>query len=498
MVVAATQIRLLLVDDEPMLLRSLARMLRFHPELAITTAGGGAEALERMGQQEFDAVVSDVQMPGVDGYELLREVRRRHPQTIRVISSSTVCTPEGLHLVHQYWVKPWSAAALVDGLLRTARVASVVQDRRWRAEAADVESLPAAPAVVLRLSQALADPDVSAATVAAVIETEPAVGAKILKLASSAFFGAQTATANITQAVVWLGTEIVRSLVITGALHDAVTPPADVLDINAHQAYSLLVAQLASQLVTDGEDRHTAFAAGLLSGVGQLVLAARMPQGLKEIERKRQHDNRPLAELEMETLGVTHGDLGAYLLGIWGLPEPIVDAVQHHHDNLRAQHRPLSPRDAVALATILADSSRGRGATGVSGPPADLARVVDDTRLAEWRALALRLVSSAGSVRRFPRAVVRWATQLREGATTVVGTVRDASTQGIFVEMDARLSPGTAVVVVIELPEGHKIQVPGVVRWCGRSATHGVAGAGIELAEPLQAITDYVRTHGGK
>ena len=483
---------LLIVDDDPAIIRGLMRLLRSHAELAPESAANGVEALQKLAEKPFQVIVSDVEMPEMSGYELLREVRRHYPDVIRVISSGTVCEPMGLGLVHQYWVKPWSSAALVEGLVRTSRVGRLVQDRRWRAAAGDIDSLPAAPSIVVRLNRVLASANASAIDAARVVESDPAVAAKVLQLANSAFFGVPTHTASIEQAVIRLGVEVLRGLVMASALYDNVVPPREVLDVEHHQTVSVLVAQVASQLVDPRRDPQAAFSAGLLRGIGELVLAARLPEAFREISATSTRDDRPRADIEINQLGATSADLGAFLLGAWGLPEVIVHAVAHQHDAIVASPRSLDVSDAIRVAAMLVLREREPDAVN---QPADLgfvARVVSSEHLQHWRALVARLTSSAGPIRRFPRAVVQWVARLREGATTTVGTARDASAKGVFVETADLFSPGTSVNVELELPNGPIIQLSGVVRWSGRSAVHGATGNGIELDSEQPEIAQYI------
>jgi YesN/AraC family two-component response regulator len=82
---------ILFVDDEPNLIDGLRRMLRsFRQRWNIAFATSGSEALELMSQRPFDVIVSDMRMPGMDGRQLLEEVEKRHPQTVRVVLSGSV------------------------------------------------------------------------------------------------------------------------------------------------------------------------------------------------------------------------------------------------------------------------------------------------------------------------------------------------------------------------------------------------------------------------
>jgi len=493
---AEAPLRLLVVDDERVVQRLLVRTLEKCPGFTVVTASSGVEALGKLAVERFVAVISDVNMPGMSGYELLAAVRARDPSILRVLLSGSPCEPEALGLVHQYWAKPWNADVLVAGLQRAARVDRLVADPRWRALAGDVDALPAAPAIVLRLNRVLADPRAGAAEVAQVIESDPAMAAKVLQLASSAFFGLAAPTVSIDKAVVRLGIEIVRSLATASALFAAITPPHEVLDVAELQSASLAVAQVASQLADALSVRQAAFAAGLLHGIGRLVLAARAPDAYRDVVSESSRADRPLADLELERLGVTDGDIAAYLLGIWGLPDSIVESVGHQHEAVVRGGAGVGVEQAVQVATVLVRTAKDPAFVAQAADLGWLGQLASAERASEWRDLAQRLVTAAGPVRRHPRAAVSWPARLRVGHVTHEGTALDVSVGGAFVAVREALAPGTAVHVTLRLPNGELVTAPATVRWYGRSVSHGAAGVGLELEAEQPALHAFFHSLG--
>ncbi len=485
-------VRVLLVDDDPLILRSLQRILRRRPGLETDTAGNGEAALVKLGQQGFDVVVSDIQMPEMAGYELLRRVRTEHPAVVRVVLSSAVCEEQALGLVHQYWTKPWETETMLAALERTARVVRALQSPRWRQAASAIDTLPAAPGVVQRLNAAVVAPDTSAAEIARIVASDPAIAAKLLQLANSAFFGVSSQTTSLEQAVVRLGVRTIHHLTIAAALWAALDRPTGQLAIDRLQAVSLFVGQVASQLLAEPAERDAAFAAGLLRGVGQLVFAVQVTAAYDEVLAEAARATRPVVDIERERFGVTHADVGAYLLGIWGLPEAVVEAVARQYGASPVPPRAETIVDALRMAVGLVLGGRE---PGFETYPIDLrwlAHASTGAPSPEWSHLVSRLLASHGPVRRAPRFVVRWSATFNTDASQFAAEVLDVSPEGMFVSAAQLLPPETRITITLELPKGPSIGLAGTVRWAGHSATHGCTGFGIELGEVAPELAAYL------
>jgi two-component system probable response regulator PhcQ len=138
--------RVLAVDDEAYVLRALQRELRSHP-FDLVTESDPAVALERVRQEEFDLVISDCRMPGIDGVRLLTEVRRRHPHTVRIMLSGHADMQDLLLSINEAGIyrfisKPWSMPELSSAVTEALQQRrALLENARAKAIAAEAEDL---------------------------------------------------------------------------------------------------------------------------------------------------------------------------------------------------------------------------------------------------------------------------------------------------------------------------------------------------------------------
>src|SRR5258708_5867146 len=210
--------RILFVDDEAFVLEGLQRMLRhLRAEWEMVFAESGSKALELMGQNPFDVVVSDMRMPGMNGAELLAEVMKRYPKTVRLILSGHADQALILKCVgstHQYLSKPCEPDMLKATVLRAAGVGNSLQDQKLRQLVAQMDRLPSIPSLYMQIVEKLRDPEVMLEQIGELIGGDLGMTAKILKLANSAFFGLRREISSATEAVTYIGLETIKSLVL--------------------------------------------------------------------------------------------------------------------------------------------------------------------------------------------------------------------------------------------------------------------------------------------
>jgi HD-like signal output (HDOD) protein len=221
-----------------------------------------------------------------------------------------------------------------------------------------VGALPSAPSVQREINELLerADSSSGASAMAALIKQDPAMTSKLLQVASSAFFNSSASVADVESAIMRLGFRTLRHL--TQSLGDTRTssaPQATSLSTDALQQRSLRIARLASRMVRLPEDASAAYIAGLLCDVGQLVLASAAPERLYVTEAEAAQRGVPAYVAEQATWGATHAEIGAYLLGLWGLPFQIVEAVANHHAPERGAADRLGLPQLVWLAACLVE-----------------------------------------------------------------------------------------------------------------------------------------------
>jgi HD-like signal output (HDOD) protein len=353
---AAQRKQILFVDDDGSILSGLRLALRAdRPRWEMRFASSGEEALEALEVCPADVVVSDMRMPGMDGVELLKRVREHWPRTARVVLSGyadLAAVARASSFAHQYLLKPCDAGVLRAVLERACALQDVLHSESLRRMVGSAGSLPAVPRVYQALTRALEDPLTEARHLVPIVQSDVSISTRVLQFVNSAYYGLAEKVTSIEAAILYLGLRTVRHLALSIELHQAFQlPPTALGELERH---ARLAAQIARKLVSASQ-ADTAFAAGLLHDAGQLVLMSRMPQPYAEATRRAVAGRRPLHEAEREVLGASHAEVGAYLLGLWGLPPPIVEAVAFHH-----QERPcpgsLDTIDAVGVACLLAQA----------------------------------------------------------------------------------------------------------------------------------------------
>jgi HD-like signal output (HDOD) protein len=236
------------------------------------------------------------------------------------------------------------------------------------------------------------------AEIAAIIERDPAMTLKVLQLVNSAYFGAARHVSTVQQAVGRLGLELLKALTLSVHAFDTLKgPPCKGFSIDALQQHSFLTARLAKQLLSDPALSAEAFATAVLHDVGQLVLAVGATERFEQVLADQRASQRPLYEIEVEHLGATHGEVGAYLLGSWGLPLNMVETVAYHHVPSNASTACERVLAAVHVADALVDEGVYKGASAERDQKLDLAfieRMGLSAELPRWRELAAKLLRS--------------------------------------------------------------------------------------------------------
>jgi len=332
---------ILFVDDEPNILSGLSRMLRpMRGRWDMLFAGSGAEALELMAARDVDAVVSDMRMPGMDGPELLRRVMREHPDAVRIALSGysdMEMVGQSITPTHQYLTKPCSAERLVQTLEQALSARELVPNKALLDKLARIEHLPVLPEAYNRISAELAKGDPSPKEIGDIVAGDVALSANILKLVNSAYFGLPRHIATPQQAVIVLGVNVIRSVILSLHIFKSFKarprPSFSLPLLWGHSMRSGAIARcIAKAEAMSREAADHAAIAAMLHDVGKLVLDAQCADECLRIYDVVREQNRRVAEVEAEQLGLTHAEVGAYLLGLWGLPLPVVQAVARHHD----------------------------------------------------------------------------------------------------------------------------------------------------------------------
>ncbi len=352
--------RILFVDDEARILEGLRRMLRpQRHEWDLAFAQGGEPALALLEATPFDVIVSDMRMPGMDGAALLSHVREHFPQMVRIVLSGHTEMSTALRVVpvaHQFLAKPCDAQTLRVAVERACHLKALLSDDSIRHTVTALGDLPSLPRTYEALTQALADPDVSLAKVGKIVEQDVGISAKILQLVNSAFFGVSHSMTNIQSAVSYLGINTLKSLVLSVEIFRAFKPRGDLpgFSLEKLQQHAQMTAFIAARLPVPKHLSDIAMVAGMLHDVGKLIMAWKRSEQFGKFLVEATQDNCPLYKIEQKEMGFSHAEIGAYLLGLWGLPYTIVEAVALHHAPRRVPHQHFDAISAVYTANLLA------------------------------------------------------------------------------------------------------------------------------------------------
>jgi len=356
--------RILFVEDNEFLLELYGVLMTEERDRWETSlASGGEAALKLLQQSAYDAVVSDMQMPGMNGIELLTEVRRCYPQCSRIIisgSSDQAIAAALLNSTHLFISKPFDLKILKSTLARISSLDAYLQDQKLRRLAGQMRTLPTFPTLYLEIVREIESQKSSIQSIAEIVAQDPGITAKVLQLANSAALGLPQNVRDPVEAVQQLGLTTVRSLVLSAQVYSSFAPGRlKSFSAGALWAHLMKCGGLARTIMrlehADHAETEDAFAAGMLHDMGKLMLADALPDEFANALALASAENIPLAQAEMEIFGATHAGLAAYLLGQWGLPAAMVEAVAFHHSPEKSDLKEFSALTAVHVANALAN-----------------------------------------------------------------------------------------------------------------------------------------------
>ncbi len=319
------------VDDEQRIIRGIRRMLfDVADRWDLYFKNSGEEVLQLLEEKPIDVVVSDMRMPGMDGGELLTRIMDRHPEVIRIILSGyseQEMIMRTVRAAHQFIAKPTDSVTLTNTIERALRLRAVLSNQRVRELVSGFRDIPAMSGNCSELMEELKNPDCSIKKIGNIISKDVVITAHILKLLNSAFFGLPRKVKSVEQAVSFLGINIIKSLLLYANLFKGVDgKKSKGFSMDTFNHHSFAVGKIARSIALDmNSDRmqaDDAFMSGILHDIGKLVF-------LNEKGSSEMHCD--VEDKERSVWGTTHAEVGAYLLGLWGFQDSLVEAVMYHH-----------------------------------------------------------------------------------------------------------------------------------------------------------------------
>ncbi len=354
--------RILFVDDESMVLKGIQRTLRkMRNSWDMTFTTSAREALEILDTNPMDVIVSDMKMPEMDGTQLLGEVKQRHPHMVRLILSGHVeqeTTIQSVQFAHQCLSKPCDAELLKQTLAKLFALREILSDDAIKKIVSQIESLPSLPSIYTEIMAEMQSDDPSINNVGKIIGRDVSMTAKILQVVNSVFFGLPRKIGNPQQAVMLLGLEAIKSLVLSVKIFSEFSQQQHAwFNIDGIFNHSISVSTHAKAIVKsekmDQDLVNYSLMAGLLHDLGKLILATNFNQTYKQVMAESRSSSRQLWELEQEAFGTSHAEIGAYLMGLWNIESPIIEAIAFHHCPSRSASNHMGLLAAVHIANGL-------------------------------------------------------------------------------------------------------------------------------------------------
>jgi HD-like signal output (HDOD) protein len=287
---------------------------------------------------------------------LLNHARTHHPLAARIVLMDGRRDEEVMHaldVVHRVLPEPLDGAAVIEAIQSMAALRELLDDATLKQAIERAGPLPAAPRQYLTLTRMLRDPATRAGDVVAVVSQDPALAARVLRMSNSAYYTGGREIGDLRTAVIRLGQDALRQLVLASEVFSS-GPQAEVVRERA-----MRISRLSARLLP-GASASLAGTAGLLSQVGMLLPPMQIQQ-------------------DGDSVSLPQGIAGAYLLGLWGLPAPIVEAVAFHQQPAQSGNM-FWVTGAVHVAAALVEGKQ---------PDSEyLRRAGRLDQLPRWRALA--------------------------------------------------------------------------------------------------------------
>jgi HD-like signal output (HDOD) protein/ActR/RegA family two-component response regulator len=395
--------QILFVDDEVKVLQGLGRMLRvMRHEWEMTFLDDPRQAVDLIQEKAFDAIIVDMRMPQMDGAEVLSRARESKPGMARIVLSGHAereAAMRSVGLAHQFLAKPCDAETLRTTVSRACELRQLLFEAGLADTVCQLGKLPSLPRLYQAITEEMNKEDVSLKRVSGIIGKDVAMTAKVLQLVNSAFFGLGRRVGSIEQAVSYLGIDVIRSLVVSQSAFSSFESS----DLGFYQNlwnHSTMTGMLAKEIAESESDdailHGEALQAGMLHDIGALVLAARMPEKYRETRKVAESGAGELAKREEEAFGCDHGRVGAYLMGLWGLSDRIVEAIAYHDYPSKCSYRQFSPLTAVHVGSVLVLEATGQGNLEAPLDVEYLGSIGCADKIPQWREAAERVVNNGG------------------------------------------------------------------------------------------------------
>ncbi len=345
------------------------------PNWTVTPTTSLESTLEQMNDDDtIDAVIGSVDSSDLDAKTLSRTTSSVNPRVALVLTSAHRMDSTQRHTFANAIEAGASNEPIV--LKRAVERGVNLKHRLYDPELTklidSIDALPSPTGIVQELSDTLNDPNASIDSVAAIIERDTAMTAKMLQLVNSAGFALNRPIATLDKAIPYIGFSTIYSMLSAVELANALSSMDGSMRavINEHSVHSQAVAEIAASMMPANEQSE-AFVGGLLHDMGLLALSVCSPAHYLALKEEALHSGRSLELCELDVLGTTHAAIGAYMAQQWGLPQILVEAVARSHDADRVPLGTPKVVNAVFVAEQIANLETSTGRWWEGSQPLD-------------------------------------------------------------------------------------------------------------------------------
>lgn len=326
---------ILLVDDDEQVLQAFSTAFEASDYTVICTRSA-VEALVVLEGLTIDIAVCDLKMPDMSGIELLKRIKKNRPSTIRILLGSQADEKLVLNslldnIAKAHIFKPWGDAELKRIIKQVLDTEELLSSKDLLTVINNTGRLPTLKPFYQEILSAI-ESDADIAAISARIERDPAISAKMLQMANSAYYGVKTA--SIQKAATFLGTQNLKNLVLTTSVMDSFTLRGAgsriAQDVWAQASLTNKIQRILSETILFRRQNHTECTAGLLHNLGIVFMIKQYPDYIPFLSEALADPQADLLALEMNRYGITHAQVGGYLLQWWDLPYVMVEAALYH------------------------------------------------------------------------------------------------------------------------------------------------------------------------
>lgn len=315
------------------------------------------DALKIISENNIAIIITDFRIPKFNFSEFFEILHSHYPKIFRVSLYSFKENDEVIRLsksIHRFIKLPLNQVELLKTINDLVKLIENELDAGLIEKINSFGTIPILPGIYWRLEKEIRRSTFSMNGVAEIIQSDPLMVARLLHIAHSSYYSIPTGVNNLLQALTFLGVDIIKALVLYVKIFsiEDVSPKTRSI-LKEVKMHSLNVAKLSKAMMeketSDKNMIELAYMAGLLHDIGKIVLL--------QLNDKQKHSSYSQKihsfnsdEEEKKLFGVSHVNVGSYILRLWNFQDEIIDAVASHHDSSILDNKALSLKEIIFIA----------------------------------------------------------------------------------------------------------------------------------------------------